>query len=63
LPQQVGSVRYLAFSVVFTTCCGTLSAHEVIYDVKKERSITTAQVEINWDRLAFQICNIRESFM
>jgi len=35
LPQQVVSVRYLGVFPL-TICCGTLSAHEDIYDVRKE---------------------------
>jgi hypothetical protein len=60
--DRFGSVSGAFSFCLFTICCGTLSAHEVIYDVKKSRGFTTAPGEIKWDRFALQICNFWERF-
>jgi hypothetical protein len=60
--DRFGSVSGTFSFCLLTICCGTLSAHEVIYRVKKSLGFTTAPGEIKWDRLALQICNFRERF-
>jgi len=60
--DRFGSVSWTFYFCLVTICCGTLSAHEVIYDVKKSRGFTTAPGEIKWDRFALQICNFGERF-